>query len=297
MAAGATGEGQFEVSGEPGERFEISLAIQKKQAPFDSPASAAAGSVINFAWRGPNAKGDLIFIMAPKVANNRYPFSNRHETAKGPSASITVPALPGIYEVRYFSMGNGTVLHRMPIQVTPAQVLINAPASIPAGTPMSFTWSGPASPGDVLFIANPNMDLSKYYTSNNHLVSKGDTARVTAPAVPGVYEVRYYSKRNGTVLFKTPLEVTEAQVTLDAPRTAAAGTRIEVKWSGPKSNGDVIFITEPSLDHTKYWTRNHNVSKGSPAQFTVPAKPGTYEIRYYSKRNGQTLAKRALIVR
>lgn len=82
----------------------------------------------------------------------------------------------------------------------------------------------------------------------------------------------------------------------DAPRTAARGTVIEFPWSGPDAPGDMLFIAEPNMQENKYYLsdrQRHVTAKGSPAVLTVPAKPGVYEIRYYSRNNAGVLAKRA----
>ena len=86
----------------------------------------------------------------------------------------------------------------------------------------------------------------------------------------------------------------------DAPRIVAPGSELRFAWSGPDAPGDLIFIAEPGMDENQYYLsdrQRHRTRQGSPAALTVPAKPGTYEIRYYSYNNGKVLAKRALIVR
>jgi Ca-activated chloride channel family protein len=297
-AGDVVGEIEVEVVAGSEQRFEVSLRVTETPRPFDAPSSAPAGSALSFKWRGPDGEGDLIFIADSSMTDNRYPWSNRHETKNGETAFLTVPARPGMYEIRYFSMGNGTVLDRMPIEVTTAEVEIGDPPSISAGEILEFNWSGPNAPGDILFVASPDMRANVYRQSNIHQAKDGSPATMTAPAIPGDYEIRYFSMRNGTVLTSVPLSVTEPQVNLEAPRIAAPGSEVTVSWSGPQSEGDILFIVEKGVDENRYpLSRYHSASKGSPARLTVPAEPGTYEIRYFSKRNGISLASRALIVR
>lgn len=206
-AGDANGEGQFTFGRAAGEQFEIPVRTAAKEAPFDAPASAPAGSVLRFAWRGPGNKGDLIFIMSPNTADNRYPLGNRHPTSEGPIAELTLPARPGRYEIRYFSKGNGTVLHRMPIEVTEAEVTIDAPRVAEAGSRITVNFSGPGSHGDLLFVAAPDMAENKYPLGRGHSVSKGSPAQLTVPAKPGSYEIRYFSKANGAVLARRALIV------------------------------------------------------------------------------------------
>lgn len=303
-AAGVSGEEKLQITGEPGERFTVRLGAGAEPKPFDAPASIAAGEVLRFGWRGPNIKGDMIFIAKPNMPENEYYLSReqRHLTEQGAPAVLTAPAEPGSYEIRYFSYNNGAVLARAPLDVTPPTVQLDAPGRISAGKPFNFNWTGPDSPGDMLFIAEPGMADNQYWLSSEqrHLTSKGSPASLIAPAEPGSYEIRYYSKNNATVLARFPLAVVESEVTLDAPRVVSVGTMLEVGWTGPDAPGDMIFIAEPNMAENHYYLsdrQRHLISKGSPATLTVPAKAGTYEIRYYSKNNGKVLAKRALIVR
>jgi Ca-activated chloride channel family protein len=217
-------------------------------------------------------------------------------------AILTAPAKPGDYEIRYFSDGNGTVLNRAPLKVSQAEVNIERPKEIPAGKKFEISWSGPDSQGDLIFVTEKDLDDNKYYTTDSKYIRTQDGAsgQLIAPAKPGDYEIRYYSKNNGDVLARFPLKVGEPGVTLKAPRVASVGTKINVEWTGPNEEGDLIFICEPDIDESMYYygsERSFNTSDKSPAILTVPAKPGTYEIRYYSKDNGDVLARRALIVR
>jgi hypothetical protein len=277
-AESAAGQGSFEVGAGADQRFQISMATRPESKAFNAPPTASAGSVIRFNWNGPNAAGDMVFVTEPNLADNRYPLSNHHLTASGPTAVLTVPAQPGQYEIRYFSKANGAVLTRTPLEVTYAQVTLDSPDTIPAGTPFEFEWLGPNAPGDLLFTTN------------------GTKGVLIAPGVTGTYHLRYYSKPNGRALVKKDIRVTAAEVVLDAPRTSSPGASITVNWSGPGARGDMLFIVKPGLAANKYWTRNHPVSRGTPAILTVPAEPGTYEIRYYSMNNSITLGKRNLIV-
>lgn len=207
VAGDLSGLASITVEGVEGEQFEVVLKAAEAASPFDAPESVAAGTAMSFAWRGPNAPGDRIFIATPDMDHNRYALSNAHQTKDGPPARLVAPAQPGDYEIRYFSDANGTVLSRAPLKVLPPEVTIDAPRTIAPGAPMEIAWSGPCAPGDILFIAAPDMAGNKYYLSNNHGCKDGSPARLTAPAKAGAYEIRYYSKENGAVLAKRTLIV------------------------------------------------------------------------------------------
>lgn len=303
-AGSIDGDAQLSLDRPLEQPFIVQLGVAGEPKVFDAPASIAAGERLVFNWNGPNAEGDMIFIAKPDMPENKYYLSNeqRHLTKQGQPAELTAPAQPGSYEIRYYSYNNGAVLSRADLEVTDHQVAIDTPATVPAGQIFNFTWKGPDAPGDMIFVAEPSMADNRYWTSNKqrHLTKNGVQGQLIAPAKPDSYEIRYYSRNNATVLARFELEVSTAAVTLDAPRRVSVGSEIKVDWTGPNAPGDLIFITEPNLAENRYYysgRRSHATKKGTPAQLTVPAKAGTYEIRYYSKNNGKVLAKRALIVR
>jgi Ca-activated chloride channel family protein len=302
-AGNRTGETKVTVSDAKGQQFNITLQEKESDKPFDLGESVVAGEVLRFNWRGPNNNGDMIFIFEPGEENNRYPLNDerRHLTSKGQPAVLTAPAKPGKYEVRYYSYDNGSVLSRIGIEVTPSQLEMEFPNTVPAGEKFSLSWeNSPGSPEDMIFVSTPEMEDNRYYYDNRLLAEKASSGSLIAPAEPGSYEVRYYSNNNGTVLKRFPLTVTEPNVTLKADRVGKVGTRLEVEWTGPNLPGDLIFIAEPDLDENRYYMpggKSASTASGSPVTLTAPADAGTYEIRYFSKSSGGVLAKRALIVR
>lgn len=301
---GQEGEGKITITDGGEQTFQISLKEAESNKPFSLSETLVAGERVDFTWKGPNNDKDLIFIFDPGIAKNRYPSNNerRHRVADGEPARLTVPAKPGKYEVRYYSFDNGAVLSAMDVEVVPSTLKIELPETVSAGKKFDLSWqNAPNSPKDMLFISEKTMDDNRYFHQNRLLAnSSAGKGQLTAPAKPGEYEIRYYSYNNGDVLVKAPLVVSEADVSFDAPRMVRVGEKVEIKWTGPDSPGDLIFIAEPDMEEGRYYYsggRSAKTSDGSPATLTVPAKAGTYEIRYYSKENGKVLSKRALIVR
>ena len=294
------GEAVIVVEAVGSNQFEIELNTGAIGNSFSSPASVPAGEILSFEWSGPTATKDRIFIAEPTLAGNRYMTSNVHMASKGSPAVLVAPALPGSYEVRYFSAANGSVVFRQALEVTASQVRIDAPGGLLAGTEFSVSWEGPNAKGDRLFVASPQMDHNKYYLGSEriHMVSEGATANLIAPVEEGDYEIRYYSAANGRTLAKLNISVAPHAVKIDAPRAIAAGTEFEYSWQGPDATGDFLFIAESDMEANKYYIGAGRLTKHGPTgKFTAPAKPGVYEIRYFSKRNGTALAKRVIMVR
>ena len=271
-------------------------SVIRNAVDIEAPHSVAAGSTIEFAWKGPNTPGDLIFIAPPDMATNQYPASNNHATEKGSPAKLVAPAKEGRYEIRYFSHVKGDVVSRVPLTVTAANVRLDAPQNVAAGSVIQVPWKGPNTPGDLIFIATSDMATNEYPGSNNHATEKGSPARLIAPAKAGRYEIRYFSHVNGDVVSRVPLTVTDPEVRLDAPGTVAAGSTLEFAWKGPNAPNDFIFIATPGMASNEFFS-GPATQAGSPAKLVAPAKAGRYEIRYFSHANGTVLKKRLLVVR
>jgi hypothetical protein len=287
----------------PGDKA-TSVFVSQDQVEFEAPTKSPAGSGISFAWRGPVAPGDLIFIAKPDVADNSYPGSDqqRHRAALGSPAKLTTPAEPGEYEIRYFSYANGEPLLRSTLEVTPAQVALMAPEKVSAGSLVEFAWQGPDAPGDLIFIAKTDMAMNRYFLSDKqrHRSSAGSPASLVAPAEPGDYEIRYFSRNNATRLVGKPISVSAPEVSFSAPGEVNPGAHIRFAWQGPGAPGDLIFISKPDEPGNQYPLsdrRRHRTSEGAIAELVAPAKPGQYEIRYFSYANGKPLASHSLKVR
>jgi hypothetical protein len=294
-----TAESTIDVAESGNNRFDIPLQARSEEQPFDAPASAPAGEVLRFGWRGPGLENDVIFIASPSMRDNRYPRSNRHDAADPSDAVLITPAIPGNYEIRYFSHANGTVLARQPIAITAPRVEIEAPQTVTAGSEFVFSWTGPGIEGDLLFVARSDMDANQYFRGGRSMAASGGNGRFVAPAEPGDYEIRYFSMANGAALFRRPLTVTDADVRWRVPAEIVAAAEFSFEFSGPGLADDRLFIATPEMDANRYYTdsdRSHKAADGATATLIAPVSAGDYEIRYFSGAAGGVLARYPIAV-
>lgn len=189
--------------------FRQALQVDASQVRFSDPGELIAGAEFNITWDGPNAKGDRLFIASPQLDHNKYYLdSDRiHLVDKGTTANLIAPVEPGDYELRYYSAANGRTLATQAVNVAPHAVKIDAPRTVAPGTEFEYSWEGPDAKGDFLFIAESDMAANKYYIGAGNLTKHGPTGKFTAPAKPGVYEIRYFSRGNGSALAKRVIMV------------------------------------------------------------------------------------------
>jgi Ca-activated chloride channel family protein len=189
--------------------FRRPLEVTPAQVDMTYPHEVSAGSEIKIVWSGPGLPGDRIFVAALNMANNSYVTQEGavHKVESGPNATIIAPFEPGEYEIRYYSSNNAEPLARFPVLITKANVTIDAPRMVVAGTEFNFNWTGPNAKGDFLFVAKPELDDGRYFTRGGHRTADGPSGQLVAPTESGNYEIRYYSKTNGRVLARRTLVI------------------------------------------------------------------------------------------
>ncbi len=74
------------------------------------------------------------------------------------------------------------------------------------------------------------------------------------------------------------------------PPTAEAGTPVDVGWEGPGDPRDYITVARPDQADTQYESYVYT-REGAPLEMTMPAEPGSYEIRYVQRQGGRVLAR------
>jgi Ca-activated chloride channel family protein len=150
------------------------------------------------------------------------------------------------------------------------------------GANIDIAWTGPANGGDYVDIVprgytDVQGELSYAYVRNSN-----GSVTVRAPTTAGDYDVRYVVDLAGDRKAKavTPLTVTTAQATLQAPAAAAGGEALSVVWTGPNGPGDYIDIVKSGVTQTSGEITYAYTSAGSPAKLEVPGAAGDYDIRY-----------------
>jgi Ca-activated chloride channel family protein len=292
----------------------LPIRVTAAEVTLSAPGNALAGESVVVDWSGPGLPGDFLYIAPTEWRANEYPSrqSDRIGVEGGSPLSIPVPEREGHYELRYFSHGGGQALYSIPFEVGAAAAGLSVPTAVAAGATFEARFTGPKAEGDLIFVAPLDMDPNRYPISDDakKAAAGPSPAKLVAPVAEGNYEVRYYSPNKGGTLARAALNVTPAQVAIDADRTVARGAPFTFRVTGPLSPGDIVFIAAADWGDNQYPLGNRQQFAPGPdgngqwdaagsTEFSsvAPAEPGRYEIRYFSWANGTTLAKRILIVR
>ena len=142
------------------------------------------------------------------------------------------PLEPGEYDLILAVTGQG-IIARQPIEVVPPANGFDAIGSVEPDMRFEFGWRGPNQVGQRLVIARPGAAPDDYFPSWGYPYNNRQTQRMglTAPAEPGIYELRYISGNSQEILFSrefgvgVPFEDTDATNTADLAAQAAAATQ------------------------------------------------------------------------
>ena len=300
----AGGFGQAQVTVTPTTTTDVLIMVAMPEAPLVvSATSVPAGSAVQVRWNFDGRASDLVFIMASSEPDNRYPVDDRrrHKVGSTRAATLTAPAVPGEYQVRYFSLDAGGLVHRVPLLVLSPEGGITGPDQALAGETVEVAWTGPGLDGDFLFVAPYDWKDNVFPMGDDQRVpvKTGNPARVPMPEREGQYEYRYFSSGGGGVLFRAAVSVLAPGARVSAPASVAAGSAFEVEFSGPRDAEDRLFIAPVGSELERYplGSEARERAQGrSPAALVGPVKPGVYEVRYYSLNKGGLLATAAFTV-
>lgn len=261
----------------------VSLQVQAVTATVQAPAQVAAGRQFSVAWTGPDNERDYIAL-----GDAERPYISYEYTRKGSPVTLTAPDAPGAYEVRYF-LGVGDVLiGRQKLVVGSVSASVSAPAQVAAGASFEVTWTGPNNDRDFVTLVQAGAPEKSYAVYE--YTAKGPKLRLRAPDVPGAYELRYAMGQSYATLARAPVRVGAVQGSVAGSAQAVAGSRVDVKWTGPANADDYISIVKAGAPVTESGVYAY-VASGNPVHIVAPLVPGDYVIRYALGQSYATLAQ------
>jgi hypothetical protein len=255
----------------------VPAALVAQQATLSGPSQVSVGAPLAIAWTGPAVGQDFISVDAagaPESSYGSYVYANA-----GTPAQLTAPDTPGRYVVRYHSGTSGyAVLASHPIEVVDVTATLTVPGSVEAGAPFKLTWTGPGNSTDFISIdpaGAPERDYGDYAYATEPSIT------LTAPDQAGQYLVRYHMGGSYRVIGQAPVTVGGVSASVTAAVSAAAGSELEVSWTGPANSGDFLSIDSVGSPESDYGNYGY-AAEGSPLTIRVPERPGAYELRYHT---------------
>ncbi len=267
------------------------ITVVEAEIALEAPTEIEAGRSFTVNWIGPDGDRDYITIVPADAPAGTY--KNYQYTHTGSPITLHASIESGPHEIRYQSDRAPGIFASRPVFVKPAEILLDAPASVRGGSPFEVQWEGPDGDRDYLTVVPAGAQAGQY--SSYDYTRNGSPVRLHAPVTAGTFEVRYQSDREPGVFASLDIEVTSPEVTLDAPDEVQAGSQFQVTWNGPDGDRDYVTIASPG-DPVGAYTVYEYTRVGPRLTLTAPSATGEYELRYQSDRVKHLFATRPLRV-
>ncbi|MEL6645399.1 MAG: VWA domain-containing protein [Pseudomonadota bacterium] len=301
---GRSSEVEIAVTGTPGayeirylhsDTYEVlgrrALTIIEPEVALSVTAPVTAGARFDVSWTPTINRRDYVAIVP--VGAEAGSFGNYQSVRTRGEVTLTAPADPGLYEVRYILNVDRSTAGSTTVEVMAPSVTVQAPDAVATGGLFDVSWSGAVDPLDYITIVPAGAEAGAF--GNFIKVRDDGRGRVRAPEDAGQYEVRYILNEGNRTLASVPIEVVAPDVTISGPASVLTGETFDVAWSASVHPRDVMAIVPMgAADGTfgNYVTVRDNAT----GQLTAPSEPGLYELRYILDEGSKTLARAAIEV-
>nr|WP_321507489.1 VWA domain-containing protein [uncultured Celeribacter sp.] len=225
-----------------------------------APDVAGQGAMVSVDWAGP--KGFLGLYHASQT--NLDAWLAGMSLVENSPVEMHMPLDEGDYTLRYIVEGSGYSSAELAVEnitVTAAQISFLAPDRVRPGVDFTLIWSGPGGPRDWIDLVDPDTDglySGDGYSEHSYAYLRNSTEdraiTLTAPDVPGTYELRYIAEfppsgRDDTseraLLFRQALTVAA-----DAPDWSADISETDASTAMPVAD-EVALPASPEGDAAK----------------------------------------------
>jgi Ca-activated chloride channel family protein len=270
------------------------VEVVEPEVGLDVPVEVSAGGTVPVGVTGVVNGRDYVTLVGPDQPDDTLAGYSR--AGQGGTIELAAPDMPGLYEVRYVLSQGRRVLARAPVEVVAVSATLDGPGEVVAGAPFAVGWDGPNRRNDRIVLVPAGAPDMADPVATADPQAPVDPVRLQAPEAPGAYELRYVLGSTDETVARQPLDVVRLAAGLTAPDTAAAGSTIEVGWTGPGGERDRITLA-PAGDSDMTWAAAARTADGNPVSLTVPGTPGQYELRYLDVANRAVLVRQPLTVK
>ena len=265
-------------------------------AGLDAPDQGVIGSKIDVTWDAPGNRYDAVWVSRRGDADDVKGQGSASITGSKNPIQVTLPEVPGTYELRYWLRDEKRVLTRRPIEVVDVPTSLDAVESANAGESIDVAWEGPGNRYDrILVVPAGSPDDAEAVAKVN--VHGRSPVKLRLPETAGNYELRYQTYRIKRILAKTPLTILSVSASLEAPEVAQLGEEIQVHWEGPGNQYDWVGLYPVGGGEVdKPIVRASIVSQRNPVRMKLPEDPGDYELQYVTYQDRNVLHTRPITV-
>ena len=280
---------------------DLTLVLESEAAiDIEAPETVVYGSNFDVTWSEALDNRDIVTIVPADTEDGKRAGGNQYfRVGDKTSGSLVAPASPGLYEVRYLQDKGHKTLGSQAVEVVEQDITLDVPESAIQGSSFNVFWSKAIHHNDIVTIVPADTEDGKRAGGNQYFrVGDKSSGALTAPADPGLYEVRYLLNQGQKTITAQAIEVVEQDITLDVPESATQGSTFNVSWSKAMHRNDVITIVPADTEDGKRAGGNQyfRVGDKSSGALTAPADPGLYEVRYLLNQGQKTITAQAIEV-
>lgn len=170
---------------------------------------------------------------------------------------------------------------------------VSGPGSAGVGSQITINVAGSSNPRDFVSIVAKGSRAGDY---GDYVYVNQPTLKLVAPNKPGDYEIRLLGAASPyPTLASQPIKIEMVAATVDGPAQVAAGSKFELRWTGPNNERDYVGIGDADPKRRLYITYEYT-RKGSPVTITAPDAAGAYELRYYLGKGDTVIASKPITV-
>lgn len=97
------------------------------------------------------------------------------------------------------------------------------------------------------------------------------------------------------VLLLTSAWALAQTATLEAPAKATVGSTVEVRWTGPGEQYDLVVVTSPNAADGDKAINSVSITSGkNPVPLVMPEAPGSYQLRYISRASKAVIGRASI---
>ncbi|MGI3184046.1 VWA domain-containing protein [Nioella aestuarii] len=164
-----------------------------------APETARVGETVMVTWDGPDYRNDFIAASLPDDDG----YETYVYTREGSPSRLTMPSVPGSYEIRYYVNQDRSIQARVPVTVTDIEVILETERSGIAGGSIMVGHNGPDYRNDFIAISRVGDDGHEDYAYTRN----GNPVQLDLPDEPGEYEIRYVMNQDRRTLASIPFTV------------------------------------------------------------------------------------------
>lgn len=213
------------------------------QAFFDIGPKAEAGYTYKIAYQGTAKNVDYAGFTKrgapPPPVSPAYGVIGGGAVGSNPFTK-QAPGEPGDYDLILVTASGG-VIARQPIEVVAPSNGFDAIGSVEPSKRFRFTWRGPDQVGQRIVIGKPGDPGKVYAKSWGYALHKDGKMGLTAPAEPGIYELRYLSGKY-EILFSRTFGVGVPYQDEVQPTSAELSARAAAATQGAATQDDIPMV-------------------------------------------------------